>query len=282
MALITNQDGTNVADVDAQGQIKVVLPATQQVNLPSDQILVPKNYYSEVERGNIPGHSRATMDGYNATIGTTYEPIWAISGASYPWLATAQQLTVSSDANTDVYGTGTGAWVVQVQGLDTNWDPITELVNLNGRTPVTTVNSFLRVNGLTAVAVGSAGSNNGAVYVGYGTVTTGVPASILSAIPATENVASQIVYSVPAGYHLEMLGYRASMSAAGRVRFKTKPFGLPWYANYTIPLPATVGIINAVVPLHLPAKTDLLMEALVTTGSGQVGVIIEAVLMETP
>lgn len=286
MAQIHNAAGDHTLDITAAGEAPVKFLTPPVVLLPEDQLLVPLDYYSQISHGNIAGHARATLDGYNGGLGTAYEPIWAISGSAYPWLTAAQQLTVSSDATTDVFGSGTGAWVVKVDGLDTNWEPISETLNLNGRNPVTTVNSFLRVNMLMVVAAGSAGSNNGALYVGYGTVTTGVPANILSAIPATENVASQIIYSVPLGHTLELLAFRVSISAAGRLRFKTRfyaagyPAGL-WFANNTLPLPAGIGTFNSKVPLHLPEKTDLMLEGLVTTGTGQCGVIIEAVLMET-
>lgn len=280
MANIHNAAGDHTLDISADGEALVKFQTPPVVVLPDDQLIIPHNYYSEVVHGNVPGHTRATLDGYNAAVGTAYEPVWAISGGAYPWLALAQQITLSSDATTDVYGSGSGAWVAQVDGLDTNWDPITETVNLNGRNPVTTVNSFLRVNALTIVAVGTNGYNNGAVYAGYGTVTAGVPASILSAIPATENIASQIIYSTPAGFILETLGYRASMSASGTMRFKVRPFGLPWFANNTIPLPATVGVFNAVIPLNLPPKTDFMMEVKATTGTTTCGVIIEAVLQD--
>lgn len=280
MALIHNAAGDHTLDVNASGEALVKITGTLPVSMLETQQVINRSFYEAVAHGLIPSHVSAPIDGYNAAAGTAYEPIWAISGASYPWLTTAAVLTVSSNATTDVYGSGTGAWVVLVEGLDANWVEQSEYVNLNGRNAVSTVNAYLRINAMTVVAAGTNGSNNGALYVGYGTVTTGVPASILSAITATENVSSQIVYSVPAGKHLEMVGYRASMSAAGSIQFRTRYNPTPgvWWAAYTIPMPASTGVINALLPIVLPEKTDFMMVVKATSGSVACGVIVEAAL----
>lgn len=280
MAQIHNAAGDHTLDITADGEALVKFLTPPEVTLPTSQRILVRPEYSATARGDIAGQTSEPLTGYNAGVGTAFEPVWAVSGTSYPWRSTAATLTVSSSATTDVYGTGAGAWVVKVEGLDANWLPISEFVNLNGRNAVSTVNSYLRVNALTVVAAGANAANDGVVYVGYGTVAAGVPANVLAAVAIGENNSLQMVYSVPAGYRLELVAYRASLSAAGTVKFNIRYNPTPglFYTAYALPLPAGIGVINAILPMHLPAKTDMILLAAATTGTIAVGMIFEAVL----
>lgn len=154
MAVITNAAGTNIAAVDASGQIATVLPATQVVNLPETQKIVTRDEHVAIAMGLIPGATSQDLHGYNETIGTSFEPLISTSAATYPIINTPITLTISSDATTDVYGTGTGARAVKVTGLTANFVEVSEIVNLNGRNGVSTVNTYLAVNEVVVVAAG--------------------------------------------------------------------------------------------------------------------------------
>ena len=47
------------------------------------QLVVAQTYDLEVARGLVAGVTRKTLNGYNAAVGVTQEPIWAESGAQY-------------------------------------------------------------------------------------------------------------------------------------------------------------------------------------------------------
>jgi hypothetical protein len=123
--------------------------------------------------------------------------ITPVGNLSYP--AAALQMTVSS-ADADDTSAGTGARTVLITGLDANYAVISETVTMNGQTAVTTTNSFLRINSMLVTTAGTSLANEGIIYIGTGTVTSGVPATIYNVIAAGFNNATSSQYTIPAGY----------------------------------------------------------------------------------
>jgi len=152
----------------------------------------------QVSRGQIQGHRNVTVFGFNQDVDTTQVSVWPLpSLITFP--SAALQMTVSSTSANDT-AAGTGARTVVVQGLDANYNEVTETVTLNGQTPVTMTASLLRVN---YVLVGTTGSGNtaaGDIYIGTGTVTAGVPATAYDIIKFDYNNTTTGSYTVPAGY----------------------------------------------------------------------------------
>jgi hypothetical protein len=151
----------------------------------------------QVARGQIQAHSVVTVSGYNSDVDTAWEMITPVGNLSYP--AAALQMTVSS-ADADDTSAGTGARTVLITGLDANYAVISETVTMNGQTAVTTTNSFLRINSMLVTTAGTSLANEGIIYIGSGTVTSGVPATIYNVIAAGFNNATSSQYTIPAGY----------------------------------------------------------------------------------
>jgi hypothetical protein len=151
----------------------------------------------QVARGQIQAHSVVTIAGYNSDVDTAWEMITPVGNLSYP--AAALQMTVSS-ADADDTSAGTGARTVLITGLDANYAVISETLTMNGQTAVTTTNSFLRINAMLVTTAGTSLANEGIIYIGSGTVTSGVPATIYNVIAAGFNNATSSQYTVPAGY----------------------------------------------------------------------------------
>jgi hypothetical protein len=151
----------------------------------------------QVARGQIQAHSLVTIAGYNSDVDTAWEIITPVGNLSYP--ASALQMTVSS-ADADDTSAGTGARTVLITGLDANYAVISETVTMNGQTAVTTTNSFLRINAMLVTTAGTSLANEGIIYIGSGTVTSGVPATIYNVIAAGFNNATSSQYTIPAGY----------------------------------------------------------------------------------
>jgi len=151
----------------------------------------------QVARGQIQAHSLVTIAGYNSDVDTAWEMITPVGNLSYP--AAALQMTVSS-ADADDTSAGTGARTVLITGLDANYAVISETVTMNGQTAVTTTNSFLRINSMLVTTAGTSLANEGIIYIGTGTVTSGVPATIYNVIAAGFNNATSSQYTIPAGY----------------------------------------------------------------------------------
>ena len=146
--------------------------------------------------GEMAGYDVIHKFGHNLDINSSYETLWS-AGGDYSYLSSATTLTISSsDANDD--DGDTGARTVLVQGLDTNYNEIEETVTLNGQTAVNTSNEYLRVYRMIVQTAGSSNHNEGIVYAGTGTVTSGVPANIYAEIPAQYNQTMMAVYTIPA------------------------------------------------------------------------------------
>jgi hypothetical protein len=152
----------------------------------------------QVARGQIQGHRNVAVFGFNGDVDQTQVSVWPLpSLITFP--AAALQMTVSSTSANDT-AAGTGARTVVVQGLDANYNEVTETVTLNGQTAVTMSASLLRVNYAYVATAGSGNSAAGDIYIGTGTVTAGVPATTYDIIKFDYNNTTTGSYTVPANY----------------------------------------------------------------------------------
>jgi hypothetical protein len=152
----------------------------------------------QVSRGQIQGHSTVIVFGYNPDVDTSEETIWP-DGGLIPHPTTASVLKISSSSANDT-SAGTGAQTVYIEGVDGNFDVVSETVILNGQTAVNTTNSYLYVNSFYVATVGSGGANVGNINAGTGTVTSGVPAVLYDIIAIGYNQRTTGHYCVPAGF----------------------------------------------------------------------------------
>lgn len=152
----------------------------------------------QVSRGQIMGHSSFSIFGYNADVDITEESVWP-DGGVIPHPTTASVLEISSTSANDT-SAGIGARTVFIEGLDGNYNSVSETVTLNGQTAVNTTNSYLYINMFYVVSVGSAGHNEGIINAGTGTVTAGVPAVLYDLIAVSYNQRTTAHFCVPAGY----------------------------------------------------------------------------------
>jgi len=148
----------------------------------------PTDFLLEVSKGNIPGHAMFRWTASNPAESNRYT--FPTAGAT---------MTISSaDANDT--SAGTGARTVKVDFLDSTYAEFSETLTLNGQTAVSTSSSdCFRVNTMTVLTAGTGKVNAGKVYVGTGTVTSGVPANIFGTIVADEGASSSGFYTVPLG-----------------------------------------------------------------------------------
>lgn len=157
-----------------------------------------EDFQLQVARGNVPGHRHITVFGYNPDVDTVEETIWP-QGGIIPHPTVAINMTVSSTSANDT-ANGTGAQSIVIEGLLEDYTEVQELVTMNGQTPVTTVNKFLRINYVFVFTAGSGKSAAGDIYIGTGTVTAGVPATVYEIIKFDYNNSVTGHYTIPAGY----------------------------------------------------------------------------------
>jgi hypothetical protein len=152
----------------------------------------------QVSRGQIQGHSTVIVFGYNPDVDTSEETIWP-DGGLIPHPTAASVLKISSSSADDA-SAGTGAQTVFIEGVDGNFNVVSETVILNGQTAVNTTNLYLYVNSFYVATVGSGGANAGNINAGTGTVTSGVPAVLYDIIAIGYNQRTTGHYCVPAGF----------------------------------------------------------------------------------
>jgi len=236
----------------------------------------------QVARGQIQAHSVVTIAGYNSDVDTAWEMITPVGNLSYP--AAALQMTVSS-ADADDTSAGTGARTVLITGLDANYAVISETVTMNGQTAVTTTNSFLRINAMLVTTAGTSLANEGIIYIGTGTVTSGVPATIYNVIAAGFNNATSSQYTIPAGYTGYLVVARIGLAQdAGTtlITARTRFVGTNGIA-LTGPVIVTnngISTIDFPYPIAIAEKTRIQGEAIGGAADNEAAGFFELVLIK--
>lgn len=223
----------------------------------------------QVSRGQISYHKTLFKYGSNTDIGASLETIWSAGGIyAYPAAATVMKVSSSS---TDDAAAGTGARTIQVYGLDADYNEITETVTLNGQTAVNTTNSYLRVFRAFVINAGSGGTAAGTIYIGTGTVTSGVPATIYAEIPVGANQTLMAVWTVPANYTayiargtLSGASNNAGHAILGKLCFR--PLGGVMRVAAEVTLNNGFVPFDFEYPIALPEKTDVEVRAIAING----------------
>lgn len=124
----------------------------------------PEDYYVSVARGRYPNTSLLTSFGYSPnTASVTNVNVWELATA-WSILTTASTMEILSSSANDT-AAGTGARTVLVMGLDANFNQIQEVVIMNGTSVVPLVNTYIVVNSVLQLTVGSNHANVGNITV---------------------------------------------------------------------------------------------------------------------
>lgn len=168
-------------------------PANLSLQQDADAVVVRvQSEPLEVARGQRQGYSLVEKFGRNPDIDTgVSEDIWS-GGGLYTFPTAAETLdVVSADAGDD------SDFQVKIFGHDANYNLIDETVTLNGTTPVTTTQSFLRAHRAIVVA---SGTSNTEFNAGDITIEQSTSGTVVSHIPAGTNQSRQSNYTIPAGF----------------------------------------------------------------------------------
>lgn len=222
----------------------------------------------QVARGQIMGHSTVNIYGYQPAVGQTYIPLWENATAyTYPVAATQMNLAGSNGDTASI----------QISGLDANYNAISEILILNGTTPVTTVKSYLRINGL-QVTAGSASNPAGVVTLKdltntiiYAQINTGVGRS------------QAAIYTVPAGYtfYLSRVDGNTSLNGNNYCTYRNRTALPNGVVTLTQQSPFAISYnTQRVMPRPFPEKTDIQLQAKVNSTTGEVSFSAEGWLIK--
>lgn len=222
-------------------------------------------FFLQVARGQITGHDPVFKYGSNKALPTAFQTLWT-QGVQYPWPASARTLTISSDDAEDGVA-GDGALTVVVEGLDANYNFVSQTLIMDGVDEVAVPIDLIRPNRMYVKTAGSNLTNVGNIYIGTGTVTIGVPAVIYGEIDGTDDEGQSLMclYTIPAdhtGYLLSAHvhgGRKANSNIEARIRFR--PFGGAWRTLDTFPIYQGNNQDKPVVPILFTEKTDIEIQA---------------------
>lgn len=175
----------------ANNVLPLPLPVELAGPLPLPTDPVPKNFYAEVAKGNVSGHSLHVVSGRNAGVeANTPESIWDGDGIA-TFATVGEQLSMESDSVNDS-DAGVGAQEITLTYLDDTYIEKTEVLETNGTTAVLTVaTNILRFISAYVTKKGSGTGNEG--YISF----TG--SALRGAIRPSLNRSLHGLYTIPAG-----------------------------------------------------------------------------------
>ena len=223
--------------------------------------------------GHVSNGTPVFIYGNNRGIENLEETIW-YHGGLYSYPPAAVQMSVSSDD-------ATATCQVMINGLDADYMPINEIVTVTGQTAVITTRSYLRIQ--SAYVLANPTTLN--IYIGVGTVTAGVPATVYERIFDGDNRTESARYTVPAGRtfyitHGTISHGSDTVNAFITGRLVYRLLGIPFQTA------AIVNLNNLFIdfwfdfPIALPEKSDIEARALCSkTQPNSVSASFEGILI---
>ena len=121
------------------------------------------DFLTDVSRGKVGDFRTVIIEGHNIDLDTADgdADLWGCGG-NLSYLSVAETLdVVSTDANDTA--AGTGARGVVILGLDASFNVISDVVTLDGLTPVESNVAFYRITGVFVTSAGSSATNEGVI-----------------------------------------------------------------------------------------------------------------------
>lgn len=224
-----------------------------------------------IASGKIPGKSMTRTLGRHPGVNNVVTDLgdFIAAGSLYVFPASPIQMRLVSSSANDTNTAGTGIRTVEIDYLDTNYVVQSEIVALNGVTPVNTVaTNILRVNDIHSVTTGSGLVAAGAIQcqnVG-GTV-------VYRQIPIGFNVDFTAVFTVPAGKKFIITSFNGSAGTSAGTHFTQEFLRITVNEEGTLTpgifqLHDILAVLNGSidieynVPLVVPATADVKITAL--------------------
>jgi len=227
------------------------------------------NWEAAVALGKTTGNEAWNIFGYSTAATGDLKAMW-YKAADYVFPSAAQIMQVKSDDAADTMN-------LLIQGLDANYDRISETVTLAGTSVVSTTKEYLRLNG----AIILAGSNAGTIDIGDDLA--GTP-TYYKGIRPGDGRCQDGFSTIPRGYQFAL--YRIDAFSADSNAGKPGIFR-NYVANDTgrILNVARTTFFNTMniqrrIPFVYQEKTDIQLQLAPLSGTHEMGVFAEGVLHE--
>ena len=219
----------------------------------------------EIASERMPEVVPVNIFGFSRSVGTTFQTIWN-DGGQYVHPSAAVQMSCVSTSASDTM-------TIVISGLNADYEAIAEIVQINGTTPVTTTNSFYRINSATILS----GSNVGDITVSEG-------GTEYAHIEATLGTTQACIYTVPANHSLYI--FRISLTSGTvnsnkyityRNRIDSSSGRILRVAEATFQL--NMQTFDRQIPFRIAPKSDFQFEAKSSSGTNELSIFVEALLM---
>ncbi len=203
----------------------------------------------QIARGKVRNWRTVFISSLVENLTSTTSDVWEVGGTQIP-PTVAAVASIVSDSVADT-AAGTGARAVLVAGLDADFNEISEVVAMNGLTPVSTAQEFYRLFSMTAVSAGTTEANEGVI-------TASIGGDAQSAMMPGDSNSFNSHYTVPAGHRLYLRSVNFFQGANKTVTtaFMSRPPGLPWITLSKLQVYRIAEEVNQ-VPIPVEEKTDI-------------------------
>ena len=227
----------------------------------------------QVARSQIYGHQQVNIFGYQASVTTTSIPVWE-NATTYTFPASAATANVASSSANDVGAT------VLINGLDANFNPLSETVTIASGNAVTT-NSYLRINSLFLTKPGSGYVTN------QGNITVKQGSNTIAQINTGVGKSQSSVYTVPNGYTF-YLDYVEANTSNSYTSGNYLVYNVVTNNNVTgvqssilqQPFTSIYTALRAQDPFAYSQKTDIQWQLKTSAGTYAVGIIVTGKLIK--
>jgi len=204
----------------------------------------------QVSRNQITGHKRLLKFGFNPLINEVEETVWE-AGGLYTYPTSALILTGTSSAGATDAGV-----VITIQGLDANYNEISEVVTLSASGVAVTTQAFLRAN--RAFVSGSQGLTGAVSFANGGTTYCYLNG---------DNQTLMSLWTVPAGHTAYILQTDVTVMTEannkfGTVRLITRAPGKVFRTQDLFAAQNTSIVREFALPLPVAEKTDIEFRAI--------------------
>ena len=225
------------------------------------QVGTSEPFELQISRGQIPAHYRLHKFGFNPLINETEETIWDVGGIyAYPSSAVKMTATSTDGANDEDVQ-------VTIQGLDADYNQLSETVTLDGTGSGETSGFFLRV--FRAFIEGSQEPS--------GTINITNTGTTYARITLGDNQTLMCVWTVPAGYTAYLLQKDVTClteanNKFGTIRLISKKISGVFRTHDKFSLQNAHTEIAYSTPLPFTEKTDIEVRAIGSSSNSELHV----------
>jgi hypothetical protein len=240
------------------------------------------DYAINISAGAVEGVSYIEKFGMNVDVDSNKETIWD-GGGIYSYVASPETVAITSSSGNDS-AAGTGARTVEIQGLNSAYEVVTETLTVGGSAGTQT---FIRIFRAVVKSAGTSGVNEGVISITSSSTST-VLASIgvdgTGSNAAGRGQTFMSLYTVPAGKtaYLTQWTVGAGKQNTDAVAFiLARPFGqTAWNSKDIITVSATTYSKDYKIPLQFTEKTDIEVRAYSTTNNSLVSSTFNLILYD--